>query len=440
MRDVNDPDVWWIAAAGREMLRTHSVPRTNLFSFTEPDFPWVMHEWLYGLIYDFGLSHFGPRFFSLFAVLSGMATLALSLAAIFRSVRSLAASALCALFVLLVLGDVFHSPRPSFASLWLPALLIAVAVRPWSLKSAAAAIGVEWLWTQLHGSFPVGIAILACAIFEGDRKKRAATTALACAATLLNPYGWKLHALVFGYGLGSNERMRWLHEHIIEFSPMWRVLGSAWFSPHAMIAFAPPIVLAASALAHRRFAARSALTLLLSAMAVVHVRHWALASLTGVLLLAPEIDAQLATFAAPFSRPKIFFGSLAPPLVLALIAFFARPSAQGGSIAPSLGGGAVAPLVSRLENGANVYADASFASVVVWEGFPRVRVFYDLRNDCYSLAMLRDFTLILDEKSGAENMLRARGTTHALVRSTNPLFVSWPEIAREGDLVLRRAP
>ena len=48
---IGDPDVWWVAAAGREMLRTGGVLRHNLFSFTEPDHAWLMHEWLLGPLY-----------------------------------------------------------------------------------------------------------------------------------------------------------------------------------------------------------------------------------------------------------------------------------------------------------------------------------------------------------------------------------------------------
>src|SRR4051812_7340509 len=65
---MTDPDIWWVAAAGRDMLSHGAVPRSNLFSYVEPEHPWIMHEWLLGPLYAAGLSHFGPCFFVLLAI------------------------------------------------------------------------------------------------------------------------------------------------------------------------------------------------------------------------------------------------------------------------------------------------------------------------------------------------------------------------------------
>src|SRR5262249_25503493 len=56
---VDDLDVWWIAAAGRDLLATSAVPRVNAYSYTAPDSPWVMHELAFGLLYAFGLHAVG---------------------------------------------------------------------------------------------------------------------------------------------------------------------------------------------------------------------------------------------------------------------------------------------------------------------------------------------------------------------------------------------
>lgn len=57
---VFDPDVWWVAAVGRdEILRGH-LPRTNGYSFVDGAVPWVMHEWLLGAPYALGLARFCP--------------------------------------------------------------------------------------------------------------------------------------------------------------------------------------------------------------------------------------------------------------------------------------------------------------------------------------------------------------------------------------------
>jgi hypothetical protein len=63
IKPVTDPDVWWVAAAGREILAHHAVPTENLFSFVDPSHPWVMHEWLFGPAYALALERFGPAAF-----------------------------------------------------------------------------------------------------------------------------------------------------------------------------------------------------------------------------------------------------------------------------------------------------------------------------------------------------------------------------------------
>ena len=62
--ELHDPDVWWVAAAGRERLLHGALPTTNLFSFTDPSHPWVMHEWLLAVPYAWMLGRLGPPAFA----------------------------------------------------------------------------------------------------------------------------------------------------------------------------------------------------------------------------------------------------------------------------------------------------------------------------------------------------------------------------------------
>ncbi|MDP6438512.1 MAG: hypothetical protein QGH74_02660 [Candidatus Brocadiia bacterium] len=42
-------DLWWHLKAGGEILRTHSVPRADTFSYTAQGRPWTYHSWLSGV-------------------------------------------------------------------------------------------------------------------------------------------------------------------------------------------------------------------------------------------------------------------------------------------------------------------------------------------------------------------------------------------------------
>ena len=44
---LSDLDIWFHLRAGRDLLAGHGVTSTNLYSFTEPNHPWVNHEWMF---------------------------------------------------------------------------------------------------------------------------------------------------------------------------------------------------------------------------------------------------------------------------------------------------------------------------------------------------------------------------------------------------------
>src|SRR3989304_8360126 len=44
---------------GEIILKTHSVPKTNLFSYTYPNFPFVNHHWLSEVFYSITFSKLG---------------------------------------------------------------------------------------------------------------------------------------------------------------------------------------------------------------------------------------------------------------------------------------------------------------------------------------------------------------------------------------------
>src|SRR5712691_2037307 len=42
----NDPDLWWHLKTGQIIWTTHSIPSADLFSFTAANHAWIAHEWL----------------------------------------------------------------------------------------------------------------------------------------------------------------------------------------------------------------------------------------------------------------------------------------------------------------------------------------------------------------------------------------------------------
>jgi hypothetical protein len=451
---IADPDVWWVAAAGREMLAGHgiSVPRANVFSFVEPSHPWVMHEWLFGIPYASGLAHFGPAFYSAIA----LAVMAIELALLAGGTIGRARHSAVGLIVLAAavgfFGGRFLSARPTGVAMVFPIAITLVAFAPrFGVGSILLATILELGWTNAHGSFPLGVVLVLVAAIE-RREGRARALRLVTAttmglATLVNPYGLALHRFVWGYFRGSEGVYRLINLHIREFGSFPRAWG-ATVGPSELVGLALFVALAAGAARDRRYRARALFCLGMFALAVLHARHFELAGLLSCLLLLPYFD-DLATPlferfslpAATMSRRAAFALVLAPACAIALGAFLVTCSRRAANEGEWIQGGP--PLVraiSALPADANVVVPFTTAGVVLWYAFPRgVRVLFDSRNDCYSAETFAAFwslettTTPDDERA---RILYATNADAALVPEGHPLV---PLLARSPDWTLTRS-
>lgn len=436
-----DPDVFWMAAAGRELLAQGSLQRTNLFSFTAPDHGWVMHEWLLGPVYAVGLERFGTPFLNALT-LAGLFTAAglVWLGTVGRARRPLA-GALAALFCLALLSVHNASPRPTVIARLFPLAIVLLAFgREFRLRHALAVVVLELLWANAHGSFPLGVVLLVAAAAAGTaatRRLRSIAAAAAGLATLLTPHGVALHGLVARYVGGADPTLSLVRDRILEFGPLSSALarGQLWPEAFGLLLL---LGLALAALRARRDAARAILTLALLVMATLQQRHTSLALLLGTLLLLPELERRLpARWPDANSLPPRVGAVLAllPAFVLGVIALAHSVQARGPDewMSPSLGGGELQRLTAEVPDGAHVYAGFQVSGRLIWLGAPRgIRVFYDSRNDCYPADVAEDaFALALPDVDprGARATLARRGVEYALVGPDDAV-----------DHVLRDAP
>lgn len=238
-KPLQDPDFGWHFRAGSDFLKSLSIPRTDPYSYTMPDWPWVNHEWLsqafavatQALFGNLGLSFVFALLLTVVFLWAGTATsrtavpfrLLASLIALLASLPILGVR--MQMFTLLgmvfVLWAFYKYREGRFKSLfWVPLVFI--------------------LWTNLHGGFPIGIAILGL-LTGGEVAKLLAfrfwpkvkswvsevtlswaqvghlilITGLSALATLVNPYGWGLHHEI--YGALTNTYM---YENITEWQPV----------------------------------------------------------------------------------------------------------------------------------------------------------------------------------------------------------------------------
>ncbi|HEY5240174.1 MAG TPA: hypothetical protein VIJ22_01860 [Polyangiaceae bacterium] len=424
---VDDADVWWVAAAGRQMLATGEVPRRNGFSFVEAAHPWVMHEWLFGPPYAAGLGALGPRFFALVSACAFALTGALVVAATVGRARHLAVGCVAAF---IAVGMFAHpTARPTWVALALPAAMALLAFREtFGRIAACGCVALELVWANAHGSFPLGVVLLAAAAWDAavDRRRRIATALAAAAVTLVNPYGLRLHALVLDYLVGSPGHGFGDLTPIVEYAPLWDARYFAVNSVAATLALGGLVLLAVLALrgAHR---ARGVLVLALVPLAVVHARFAPTLAVVAAIVLLPALDdavarTRLAAYAGGAWRPGwAAIGGYAAALAgLAAVAFATVASRPADAwIDPALGGPSFLRLASQLPDGASVVTPFRSAGLLLWRTSPRgVRVFYDSRNDPYSAEMRHvGLTLLEQSPEAIRDELERRGTTYALVPS-----------------------
>jgi hypothetical protein len=220
-------DYWWTVKLGDGLWATHHLPAADPLAFTSTRQPYVEQQWLAQLVLAAVHAAGGLEAVLLLrgAILVATAAL-LYYAARFRGAAAAAAAAACSLAMLSITGGA--AIRPQLLAIPLFTLVLVGttvwAARGWTLWALPVAMVV---WANLHGSFPLGIALVGIAWVAhglelldfraglGGAMSRLASDpafrrlslllALCVLAPLANPYGlgiipWLVDYLTFNLG------------------------------------------------------------------------------------------------------------------------------------------------------------------------------------------------------------------------------------------------
>lgn len=381
-----EPDLWWHLAQGRE-IAAGNLPRTNLFSFTHPDFPQPSTSWLFDLgayaLWQLG----GAVGIQLGQTIVVFLTLALLFAAC-RQRCGITASLAVVTFGFFIL-EPRALPRPhtvSFAGMAACALFIERAQAQRRARPLLWAVPLLVLWSNLHVESLFGLAFLGCfaigvAIQPGDLPRALGVrallvTGLCATAVLINPYGFGLVRY-----LADNARVPQVIR-IAELQPpylpnygpffvyliatlgllllqgsrrrLWETLASGFFALLAVryLRFTPLLLCATAPLVAARLAATAG-------------RSWALP--IGALF----VGALVARLGPATWVQQIGIGteSLAPAEIIprGAAAFARRVGLRG-----------------PLFNSNNI------GGYLIWELYPQARVFQDSRLQAYPAQHFRD--------------------------------------------------
>ncbi len=217
-----DLDIWWHLKVGDWIVAHAAVPHNGVFSWTAATRPWVAYSWGYEVMLSRafawgglpGIAWFGE--FLTFLVAYGIYWMLRRLSGSFWVSLPLAVAANFAFLFNL-------APRPVFFSMFLFTVLFTLLLEA---QRSAQVQPLYWLplvflvWANLHIQFIYGIAVVA--LFAGVHllqrvlsvrgfappwlapprlpAGRVAVIAAACfIATLVNPYGFHLYAVILEY-------------------------------------------------------------------------------------------------------------------------------------------------------------------------------------------------------------------------------------------------
>ena len=477
---LNDGGIGWHIRAGQIILASHSVPHVDPFSSTMQGQPWFAWEWLYDVIVgrlEHAASLNGVVWFNALMI-------AATFAAAFRVLIRRGTRLLVGIGLLLLSASaamVHFLARPHVVS-WL-----FVVVWFWILDGAEAsdsAFGPRrqdslWLlpplmlvWVNLHGGFLIGFVLLAIYLVEvtwqwfsnpaddlsGSLRRisavRRARSLVAIAivsgiATLVNPYGWKLHLHIYRYLTD-----RFLMDHIEEFQ-------SPNFHGVAQKCFAVLLLLTLIAFAMRR--SRLRVSDVLIALFAVYAGIDAARNIPVSALLLAFVIGPLLTGVAG-GRPKQPIGdSATEPGLFARMLAIERKSAWGlwSAFAAAI---ALGVALNGGKVGGRVWMDAHFdarrfpmeavdylqkahvAGPVLgpdyWGGYfiyrlyPSALVALDDRHDLYGADELKSYLRFLHAEAGWEEFVD-QAHSSCLVLPVNSAMANVVDLSGKWNAIYR---
>jgi hypothetical protein len=212
-------DTWWHLAAATRILKTHTWPTHDTYSFTTFHSPWIDYGWLGDVCMALFWKYGGLQGLLIFVtILGGTVMVLLYYHASIRNRNPKAAFVACTL--LLPLATLQFTTRPQLLGYaFLIVTLIALEnFRQGHSRALWLLPLVFWFWVNTHGTFVLGFLILGvywiCGLrqFErgrvysiqwkpGQRLQLELVLLLCVIASLLTPYGTRLVAYPIGMAI-----------------------------------------------------------------------------------------------------------------------------------------------------------------------------------------------------------------------------------------------
>jgi hypothetical protein len=462
-----DADIGWHIRTGEWILDRRQIPHVDLFSFSKPGGQWFAWEWLSEVLFASLHRWIGLKGVVLAAgfTIGTFATLLLR-HAVWKGANAFVAVAI----TLLSVGSTsvhFHARPHIFTLFFLTLTLFMIDLdlkqqRKWIWSL----IPITVLWTNLHGGFPLLIASLGLVAVgvaleqllgwrpaepRWNTPLRYLALATGCGlASLINPYGYNVHLHIVKYLKDD-----FIRNNVMEFmAPDFRSEPLLQFKVILFLG-----LLAAGASLLRRQVIPALMLIFFAHQALQSIRHVTL----FVILAAPFIALQLtqlwAYFAARAQRKdtvRLTFDvaqdatsklvHVTPlPLIFALgLLFLDLPIRWPKNFPSEMFPTALAAEHKELLITTKVLTPDQWGDYLIYQSYPRQRVFFDGRSDFYGGDLGREYLGMLQGRHDWKKLLAKHGFETVLCPPSWPLSsllkesADWVLVADKGASLLFR--
>lgn len=161
------PDLGWLLQTGHYILKHHQIPSHDVFSWTHPDKPWVLYQWLFEVLVAWMQANLGEQLMMRLFIVTALLTYIIAPLRVAPQ-RVPALLVLCISVAGLVASSITLTLRPMiFSSIFL--LLQYVMLQHyrqgrWPFKKTLLLMGIMYaLWGNLHMGVTVGLGAMGLA-------------------------------------------------------------------------------------------------------------------------------------------------------------------------------------------------------------------------------------------------------------------------------------
>lgn len=408
-----DPDLWGHTLYGLRAIEQHVlVEHSDPFCYTEPGAVWVNHEWFSELSFGWLWSNYGNVGLWFWRAIWLLMIFIPAGFALRKFQASLAAAVLLLVYSAFCLSQFVVFVRPqlvTFGCFAVTLFLLRQYLDHPQSKSIWYLPILMLFWANSHGGFLAGVGIqgivvlwMAQGVYRSQYQRRdflrlCIAVGLGWAVTLINPYGIRLHQMLWDH-LITKQIVR-------EWQPLWE-------AQQALLYYVPFLLIAFAFLGSRKWQWVDLILILVVAyQAVSHIRHVALLAIAVLILLPrPVSDAIRRIFphinqhwAGP-QRARLRYllvgvtvftiYGLGIHTVVHLWRDAIPPWQIGVETQSHVPGMPVATITVLKDHNltGNILTDYGWAQYVIWQTYPESRIAFDGRyRTVYSAKLEQEF-------------------------------------------------